>query len=50
MSAKSFSNRFPLRKLNRKRDRKRASHRRRLPLPRRAGRGQDGISRRAPKE
>ena len=46
MAAKSFSNRFPLRKLNRKRDLKHGRPMDRIPQPRKAGRGQKGISRR----
>ena len=44
--AKSFGNRFPLHKLNRKRDLKREKLRKRTPQPRKAGRGEKGISRR----
>jgi len=46
MCAKSFSNRFPLSKLNRKRDFKRGLPRKNEMLPRHAGRGNKGISRR----
>ena len=44
--SKSLPNRFPLRKLNRKRDLKRANPAQRFPKPRKAGRGNKGISRR----
>jgi len=44
--AKSLPNRFPLRKLNRKRDLKRGRPAERLPKARKAGRGNKGISRR----
>jgi len=46
MCAKSFSNRFPLHKLNRKRDLKRGKQREKLQRGRKAGRGGKGISRR----
>ena len=46
MCAKSFNARFPLHKLNRKRDLKRGLPQRNEMLPRKAGRGEKGISRR----
>jgi hypothetical protein len=46
MCAKSFDNRFPLSKLNRKRDFKRGLPLKNPMLPRKAGRGNRGISRR----
>jgi len=46
MSAKGFKTRFPLYMLNRKRDFKRSLPQRNEMLPRKAGRGNKGISRR----
>ena len=46
MCAKSFSNRFPLSKLNRKQDFQRQPSPKNISIPRQAGRGQKGISRR----
>lgn len=46
MCAKSFGNRFPLSKLNRKRDRKRGPSPKDQRLARKSGRGERGISRR----
>lgn len=46
MCAKTFSNRFPLHKLNRKRDMKRQPLAKNKNLARKAGRGEKGISRR----
>ncbi|GEM_PF-1284036 len=48
MAHKTYSVRFPLRKLNRKSDfkREKLSHQVRIPRPREAGRRQGGISRR----
>ena len=46
MSAKSFGNRFPVSKLNRKQDFLRLPNPKNAALPRKAGRGQKGISRR----